>query len=221
MDSILAFVQSHKLYFDAAYAFSSVLSLIGWSLGLILLFIAWRRNKITGVTFGALGIQFQHAVEATAAAARNWSSPAPDKKIDISRIRRSVGRAFEPTVYDNLIGKRVLWVDDNPDNNELVARALRRLGLDVEQVTSTETALGNMERSHYDLVISDMGRGSDMQAGYRLLHAIRERGSDVPFAIFAGSDAPEFRRIAAARGAQLSTNDVVQLIDFVVNHLGH
>jgi hypothetical protein len=37
--------------------------------------------------------------------------------------------------------------------------------LDVEQAMSTESALAAMKRRHFDLVISDMGRGSDMRAG--------------------------------------------------------
>jgi len=47
-----------------------------------------------------------------------------------------------------------------------------------------------------------------------------ESGNEVPFFIFAGSDTPEFRREAAARGAQLSTNDMLELVDNVVKYLG-
>jgi hypothetical protein len=65
-----------------------------------------------------------------------------------------------------------------------------------------------------------MGRGQDMRAGYDLLKQIRDRGSQVPFFIFAGSDRPEFRREAATQGAQLSTNDMLELIDQVVKYLG-
>ena len=47
-----------------------------------------------------------------------------------------------------------------------------------------------------------------------------ESGNQVPFLIFAGSDSPEFRREAAERGAQLSTNDMLELIDHVILHDG-
>jgi len=90
----------------------------------------------------------------------------------------------------------------------------------VEQVTSTEAALQAMQYRPFDLVISDMGRGENMRAGYELLKAIREKGSAVPFLIFAGSDTPEFRREAAALGAQLSTNDMLELIQEVIGQLG-
>jgi hypothetical protein len=44
--------------------------------------------------------------------------------------------------------------------------------------------------------------------------------SKVPFFIFAGSDTAEFRREAAECGAQLLTNDMLELVDNVVKHLG-
>ena len=77
-----------------------------------------------------------------------------------------------------------------------------------------------MARRHYDLIISDMGRGDNMRAGYELLEAVRARGNKQPFLIFAGSDTPEFRREADERGAQLSTNDMLELIDTIVSYLG-
>jgi hypothetical protein len=58
------------------------------------------------------------------------------------------------------------------------------------------------------------------RAGYSLLKLLRDGGSTVPFFIFAGSDTPEYRREAAKRGGQLSTNDMLELVDHVVKYLG-
>jgi CheY-like chemotaxis protein len=221
IDSVLRFIQEHKLYFDAAHALSSVINLVGWCFGAVVLTIAWRRNTIKSISFGPLNVQMQEAaVEAAATAARNWQAKEPGQKVDVPRIRQTISPAFRPEVADNLTGKSVLWVDDNPENNELVVRALRRLRLDVEQTTSTESALAAMQRRHFDLVISDMGRGTDMRAGYGLLKAIRDQGNQIPFLIFSSVDKPEFRREAAERGAQLSTNDMLELIDCVIKYLG-
>lgn len=162
----------------------------------------------------------EEAVEATAAAARSWQSKTDRHSVDVSRIRATVERAFAPATFDNMIGKSVLWVDDNPANNELAVRALRKFRLDVEQATSTDAALAALLRRKFDLVISDMGRGEDMRAGYDLLTRLRGSGSKVPFFIFAGSDTPEYRRAAAERGAQLSTNDMLELVDNTVKYLG-
>jgi CheY-like chemotaxis protein len=220
MEFLLSFIQAHKPYFDAAHALSSVVNLIGWCLGLILLCVAWRRQGIRSVTVGPVNFQMQQAaVEATAVAARNWQAQVPTQKVDVDKIRSTVARAFTPTAIEHLIGKSILWVDDNPSNNELAARALRRMQLDVEQVTSTEAGLAAMQHRHFDLIISDMGRGTNMRAGYELLDAIRRTNPQLPFLIFAGSDTPEHRREAQDRGAQLSTNDMLELIDTTIKLL--
>lgn len=214
------FVLVNRPYIDVAQALSAVLNIVGWCLGGLLLFFAWRRNAVRSVSvMGATFHMQEAAVEAAAAAARDWSSQTKRGPIDIGRIRDTMSRAFDKTTVDNLIGKAVLWVDDNPSNNTLVVRALRRMQLDVDLATSTEAGLKAMDQRNYDLVISDMGRDTNMQAGYELLAEIRGRGNAVPFLIFAGDDKPEYRKTAAERGAQLSTNDMIELLDAVIGNL--
>ncbi|MEQ8822904.1 MAG: response regulator [Filomicrobium sp.] len=221
MEGIRQFIQSNQDYIEAVGALSSVINLLGWTLGGILLYRAWRRNAIESVSVGPISFRMeQEAVEAAAAASRNWKAKGGGQAVDVQRIRETVGRAFSPEISDNLLGRSVLWVDDNPSNNELAVRALRKLQLDVVQELSTQEGLAAMQHRHFDLVISDMGRGDNMTAGYELLEAIRMQGNNLPFLIFAGSDTPEFRREAAERGAQLSTNDMLELIDTIVSHLG-
>jgi CheY-like chemotaxis protein len=221
IETAVSLIQANKPYFDAAHAMSSVVNLFGWLIGGIVLTMAWRRNGIRSVTVGPLSFRMQEAaIEAAATAARDWKSKSPTQKIDVPRIRATIERAFAPEIADNLIGKSVLWVDDNPQNNLLAVRALTKLQLDIEQVTSTELGLDAMQRRHFDLVISDMGRGDHMTAGYELLAAVRATNKQVPFLIFAGADTPEYRRTAKERGAQLSTNDMLELIETVVALLG-
>jgi len=219
MQALIHFIQANRPYFDVAQALSSVVNLIAWCLALILLVAALRRGRVESITFGPIGVRIQEAVQATASAARAWKS-GDQKAVDVPRIRATISRAFEPKILDNMTGKSILWVDDNPANNELAVRALRKFNLEIVQVTSTEAALAELEMRVFHLVISDMGRGMNMRAGYELLHLIRESGNEVPFFIFAGSDTPEFRREAAVRGAQLSTNDMLELVDNVVKYLG-
>jgi len=220
MQAALEFVESYRSYFEAVQAVSAIISIVGWCLGAVLLWIAWRRNAVKSVTVGPIAFEIQDAVTATATAARDWQSKSPFQKINIGKIRNTVKRAFSPEVSERMTGKSVLWVDDNPNNNMLAMRALEKLHLDVQQETSTEAGLQAIARRRFDLVISDMGRASNMQAGYDLLKAIRDAGNPVPFFIFAGSDTPEFRREALARGAELSTNDMLELIDGVIQKLG-
>jgi CheY-like chemotaxis protein len=218
VDAFLSFIQSNKIYFEAANAVSSAINLVVWCIALTFLAVAIRRNRIDSLSVGPINIKMkEEAVSAAASAARAWSGQA----VDVPRIRATVDRAFTPEVANNLTGKAVLWVDDNPANNELVVKALRRFHLDVEQATSTEAGLAAMQRRPFDLVISDMGRGPNMRAGYDLLKVVRDRGSQVPFFIFSSGDTPEFRREAKELGAQLSTNNMLELIDYVVSYLGN
>lgn len=220
MQSIVNFIQANKAYFDAAQAFSSAINLLGWLAAAILLFIAWRRNSIRSVSVGPFNFQIQDAVTATATAVRNWGTTAPNQKVDIERIRGVVSRAFEPNISSELAGRSILWVDDNPANNELAVRALKKLQVDIEQVTSTEAGLSSLIQRRFDLVITDMGRGTNLRAGYDLLQAMRSADNSLPVFIFSSSDRPEHRREAAQLGAQLATNDMIELIDNVIRFLG-
>jgi CheY-like chemotaxis protein len=217
MDGVLSFVQAHKPYFELAQALSSVVNLFAWLLALALLGIALRKNRIESLAFGPIVVRMkEEVIAATAAASRAWEG----EKVDVPRLRNTVDRVFTPEALNNMTGKAILWVDDNPANNELAVRALRKFGLDIEQATDTEAAMAALRRRKFDLVISDMGRGDDKRAGYTLLKLLRDGGSKVPYFIFAGLDKPEYRREAAERGAQLSTNDMIELVDHVVRSLG-
>ncbi|MBU2582738.1 MAG: response regulator [Alphaproteobacteria bacterium] len=214
------FIQHNQPMIEAANAVSSVINIVGWTIGFVVLWYAWRRNSISSVSVGPISFQMEKAaMQAAKKAALDWQGHDPSQPLDMQRLRQTVHKAFTPDVVENLIGKSILWVDDNPRNNLLAVRAMRRLQLDIEQVASTEAAIAAMEVSRYDLVISDMGRGANMRAGYELLDIIRKRGSNVPFLIFAGDDKPEFRREAKQRGAQLSTNDMLELMDCTIHFL--
>lgn len=220
-DAFLTFVAENRAMFDAAEALSAIVNLIGWTLGGYLIWRAWRGNAIRSVNVGPLRFQLQaEAMTAAATAARDWQAKVGDGGVDMGRLRATVERAFDPLMTDRLMGRSILWVDDNPANNELAMRALRKLMLDVVQVTSTEAALAAMGSRAFDLVISDMGRGTQMRAGYDLLATIRGAGNAIPFFIFSSDDRPEFRAEAKRAGAQLSTNDMLELIDCVVATLG-
>jgi CheY-like chemotaxis protein len=221
VEAFLIYVSENRSMFDAAEALSAVINILGWSLGGILLWRAWRRGGIRSVNVGPLRVQLQEeAMSAAAIAARNWQSKSGDGGVNMGRLRSTMERAFDPRTTDHLIGRSVLWVDDNPANNELAMRALRKLLLDVVQVTSTHDAMAALETRTFDLVISDMGRGENIRAGYDLLSQIRGSGRMVPFFIFSSEDRPEYRAEAKRLGAQLSTNDMLELIDCVVSTLG-
>lgn len=111
---------------------------------------------------------------------------------------------------------RILWVDDRPENNTRERNAMTTLGMDVTTCLSTDEALARLDRSNFDVVISDMGRPPDSQAGYTLLEQMRARGDTTPFIIYAGSNLPEHQERAKELGALGSTNRPQELLDLVL-----
>jgi len=78
-----------------------------------------------------------------------------------------------------LAGKRILWVDDSPENNLSEVRNLEALGAMVISATSTVEALDILAKNkRFDLVISDVGRleggAKNYQAGFEFLSRLRE-----------------------------------------------
>lgn len=114
--------------------------------------------------------------------------------------------------------RRILWVDDRPNNNLYERQVFESLGLTFDLSLSTDDALERLSRSRYGAIISDMGRREGPREGYKLLAAVRGGGArhkTTPFFIYAGSSAPEHKREAAERGAQGCTNMANELVDMV------
>jgi DNA-binding response OmpR family regulator len=83
----------------------------------------------------------------------------------------------------NSVG-RLLWVDDNPNNNTKEKRYLEQHHITVYQVTSSEEALTSLALYEYKAVISDMGRKGEVLAGLSLLKTMRENNDHTPFFLY-------------------------------------
>lgn len=104
-------------------------------------------------------------------------------------------------IIDEPDQKRVLWVDDHPENNQYEIAALAKLQIDVLPVTSTSAAVKVLEQDPdgFDMVISDWGRPWDGPgAGLRLLSKLRRAGSALPLVYYHG----EFDTAARAARAR-------------------
>ena len=117
-----------------------------------------------------------------------------------------------------IAGKKVLWVDDHPDNNIYPKRALEALGIQFAISTSTDDALAHIKATNYDAIISDMGRGTDTHAGFTLLDKLKaERNSQMPpFIIYA---ARQNNEDTIQRGGFGSTNKAQELFQLVIEAL--
>jgi CheY-like chemotaxis protein len=100
---------------------------------------------------------------------------------------------------------RVLWVDDNPANNEYERSLLRPDGIVFDNVVSTAEAIEQLRTSTYDLVITDLGRrwSSDrsQDAGRALLTHAVITGGGPPIVVYAGRAAVKQEKELLTLGA--------------------
>ncbi len=212
------------------YAIASLISAVAWPVVIAVLllrfgpplgrFLASRGDsfftRLDKVALQAAGVRISAeaaTAELTSAAVEASRMQVGGEPVNVKEIAATVGRAAQVTA--TRIAK-ILWVDDRPANNLRERSALLSLGMRVELALSTEEALVALEKKSFDVVISDMGRPPDPQAGYTLLKAMRERGDLTPFVIYAGSNALEHKQLARERGALGSTNSPQELLDLVL-----
>ena len=109
--------------------------------------------------------------------------------------------------------KRVLWVDDNPRNNSLLAASLEERGARVDIALSTEEAIAKFKRQPYDFVLSDMGRPEGDKAGIDLTQKIKALSPKTPVFIFCGSwAARNLRAEALSAGVNQITSSATTLL---------
>jgi response regulator RpfG family c-di-GMP phosphodiesterase len=81
---------------------------------------------------------------------------------------------------------RLLWVDDNPSNNIYERLVLNSFGISIDLAISTEEALYFAGRVKYDVILSDMRRGSNPRAGTELLRSLKGRHITSPIVFYVG-----------------------------------
>lgn len=124
--------------------------------------------------------------------------------------------------------KRVLWVDDHPENNAAEAGALAKLQIEVAAVRSTDEALARLSETSghgFDLVISDWGRSAEGPlAGLRFLTAMRMRSHAQPVVFYHGTFGAEQRaalaasaRAAGAFGEAVLPGELMRLVLAALN----
>ena len=232
MQVVIDFFHTHKPFFDAVQMASSVVSLLGWLASFTFLTLAWSKGWITGLSLFGMNVTLARQKEVAVVMSRATRERAfkdinrkPGERsqptADLAKLNAIISRAFTPDEQANLIGKAILWVDDNPSNNQNEVTALRMIGLVVEQVESTAAGLAALKAHPYDLVVSDMGRGGEKLAGYNLLEAIRAAGSAVPYILYSADGSKSMhQQEAIKRGALGSTDYPHELLDLIISHLG-
>lgn len=163
---------------------------------------------------GALGVEveFQEVERLLDKAAESSDQDAtepPASRAD----RRAVIRRLDHAV-EYLKGGRILWVDDIPENNTYLTALFRELGMIVDEVRSTDGALARLNKHSYDLVISDIRRGTDDQAGIKMLQTFRQRRISLPVIIHAAHFDPRLGVDPMIFGG---TNHIYEVVHYVID----
>ncbi len=134
----------------------------------------------------------------------------------IEKIFELVSRTSKREQINSLENK-ILWVDDNPDNNIYERKAFESQGIEFDIALTTDGAMTLLKTFKYAAIISDMGRKEGAQEGYVLLEKVRKMGLNIPFFIYAGSNLPEHKIMAKERDAQGTTNRADELYKMVMD----
>jgi len=112
---------------------------------------------------------------------------------------------------------RILWVDDNPENNSKERALLKeRFGVSFAISANTDDALRQLATQHFDLVISDAVRGDDHEAGMKLLQTMQDRRYVVPFVVYtSATNFDYFKDVFEKAGAVGVFRGEDDLTDFV------
>ena len=136
-------------------------SLIAWVLAAValMLYHAELRALFHRVTkFKGFGIEAEFAAKTlnSAIAAHRVKVSEGDRKDVLKRLN---------LVAQWLKGARILWVDDQPENNHNERALLEGYGVEVKMVTTSAEAEAELKESVYTLVITDLKREGNETEG--------------------------------------------------------
>jgi CheY-like chemotaxis protein len=211
---------------------STLVNGLAWPAALVICLLVFRRplrrflGDLSEFSFKTAGLEAsakrgQVAVAAVAAAEASRGTmdgdAGPGAQPNLEDIEKVLPGKW---AQRRIEGARVLWVDDHPQNNRYERQALEALGIRIDLSTSTETALELAEEVPYRLIISDMGRPHDPQAGFTLLAALKRQHDEVPVVFYTGSASKADVAEARKRGAVDRTASPRELVAIVTEVLG-
>lgn len=146
-----------------------------------------RVRDLTGLKLGPTGVEATFIVRELENAEKASATPA--EKMATSSDRSVVARRAERN-QEVLRGARLLWVDDNPNNNRYKISLFSALGITVDTALTTEDALNMISRHRYDVVITDMGRGDNSRAGIEFVEELRKQRNHPSIIVYTFGSGP-------------------------------
>lgn len=139
--------------------------------------------------------------------------------VNVPEEQRSLAVRRAVRLEEMLKGVRILWVDDNPENNNVERNLLGSLGMSVDLARTTELAMTNLRQGSYDLVISDMKRSGDDKAGLRLLSEIHSLVKPASVIFYAAGFDPRLGVPPYAFGMTNRPDELLNLVLDVIERL--
>jgi CheY-like chemotaxis protein len=216
--------QAHREFLESYYSVTAAaFASIGIAFGALLTWLNWRTKQ--EIRAQVQEQYRQHAQALVEERVRHFEALMTDARTDFERFvaetrssvdmrLRGVNKVLldlsaQPTATSSppgsvdtaaLVERRVLWVDDVPENNDYPRQILEEAGVKFVLATTTDDALRVLQERRPDLIISDMGRHGDQTAGIKLLRELKRRGNTVPVIIYSN-----------ARGVREHGRDAIEL----------
>lgn len=142
---------------------------------------------------------------------------------ELGEMKQLIWRLIDEFPRDNnIIGKakvkrnRILWVDDYPINNESVVNLFEDKNIQFDIALTTKQGLELYKNELYDLIITDMGRGDESDAGLSLLKELKLLRCQIPIIVYASRRAIERYGDESLRlGAYKVTNGIGNIISVI------
>ena len=111
---------------------------------------------------------------------------------------------------------RILWVDDYPINNESVVNLFEDKNIRFDIALTTKQGLELYKSELYDLIITDMERGDESDAGLTLLKELRLLHCQIPIIVYASCRSIDRYGDESLRlGAYKVTNGIGNIISVI------
>ena len=117
--------------------------------------------------------------------------------------------------------RRILWVDDYPENNESVIKFFEGQDIHVDIAQTTEKGLKLFKTELYDIIITDMGRGNNSNAGILLIKELNRLHCQVPIIVYCSLQAiRKYGEQAKILGAYKVINGIVNITSLIADIYG-
>ena len=183
-----------------------------WVCFALIVFLLLRRvisEKLQGAASisgpAGISVSFQEAVNQVLVSSAGPAVDAGDRNAVASRLSHAV----------EFMRGRLLWVDDKPESHAAFNRLFEKAGMTVVDVRSTQEAIVELGRRHYDLVITDKHRDTEQPAGTAwrtLLDEMARRSDATPVVGFTGAYLPEMAASPQIFGQSIRLDDLVNLV---------